>query len=235
MYKNNVIIGAPSEELLTLEREGKLVLCELKHLQGKSEAEIEEALQKEPAVWLYKHICIDASTLPEEYFERIWYRHKGEPVVIKETERLLIRESIPGDAESFKLLYEDEDVRRFLEVPSVEDYKAYIEQYAKNQYEFYEYGMWSVVEKGSGKVIGRMGLELQEISTGDEKIALGYALLPKYRGFGYAYEACMAILEYCKACGYATEVFVKIDDENVTSSGLFQRLSKQNVIIINKV
>lgn len=230
-----VIVGEPGDALLQLQKEGHLVLCELTHLQGKSEAEIEEALQKEEAVWQYEHICIDANALPEEYFERIWYRHRKEPVIIAETERLLIRESIPEDAPAFAKLYADEEVRKFVEVPDVEDYKEYIEQYVKNQYGFYEYGMWSVLEKKSGKVIGRMGLELQKISTGEEKIALGYALLPEYRGFGYAYEACMEILRYCIKCGYTMEIYVKIDPQNAKSNDLYTKLYKNSEITLKKL
>lgn len=243
-----VIVGEPSDALLQLQKEGHLVLCELKHLQGKSETEMEEALQEEEAVWQYKNICIDASALPEEYFERIWYRYKGQPVVIKETERLLIRESIPEDAKSFIALYEDEDVKRFLEVPvvckevagattneKVAVYKDYIMQYAENQYAFYEYGMWSVVEKKNGKVIGRMGLENQVLSTGEEKMALGYALLPEFRGMGYACEACEAIVDYCIKCGYAMEIYVKIDPQNAKSDNLYKKLYKNSKISIKKM
>lgn len=244
-----VIIGAPSDALHKLQEEGKLVLCELKHLQGKTEAEIEVALQDEPAVWQYKHICIDASALPAEYFERIWYRHKGEAVVIRETERLLIRESIPEDAASFVELYRDAEVRKYVELPAPEKefgayytrqdkvraYETYITQYADNQYAFYEYGMWSVVEKKSGNVIGRIGLENQEISTGKEEIALGYALLPEYRGKGYAYEACEAVVDYCIKCGYSTTIYVKIDPENAKSVDLYTKLHKKCKNILKKL
>lgn len=243
-----IIVGEPSDVLLQLQKEGHLVICELTHLQGKSEAEIEEALQKEEAIWQYQHICIDVSALPEAYFERIWYRHKNLPVQIAETKRLLIRESIPKDAEAFVKMYADKEVRRFLELPALEKeldektyaekvaaYEDYIEQYSRNQYGFYEYGMWSVVEKESGKVIGRMGLELQKISTGEEKIALGYALLPEYRGYGYAYEACLAILEYNVICGYADELLVKIDENNTKSKHLLQKLREYDKVVLNNI
>jgi len=248
-----VIIGAPSDALLQLQNDGYLVLCELAHLQGKSEMEIEEALQKEEAVWQYQHICIDVNALPEEYFARIWYRHKGKPVVIGETKRLLIRESIPEDAECFFALYQDAEVRKYVELPElektfgesykrqdkIEAYATYITQYAENQYAFFEYGMWSVIEKESGVVIGRAGLEMQAIdgkdNMTDEKLALGYALLPAYRGRGYAYEACEKILDYCIKCGYAKEVYVKIDPKNAKSNNLYTKLHKNNEIILKKL
>ena len=38
----------------------------------------------------------------------------------------------------------------------------YIQDYIKNVYEFYGFGMWTVVEKASGQVIGRAGVSYRE-------------------------------------------------------------------------
>ncbi len=234
-----ILIGEPCEELLRLEKAGELVLYELEELHGLSEEEVEKRLQEDNRLWKYNNICIDASTLPQAYFHRLWYRHHNLPVQIAETERLLIRESIVEDAAAFQELYADKGVQTFLEQPPVGNlprelsaYQTYITQYAEHQYGFYEYGMWTVIEKSSKNVIGRMGLELQKVSEDTEQVSLGYALLPKYRGKGYALEACLAILNYCKECGYVTEVFVKIDDKNENSKKLFQKLQKYSRITL---
>ena len=237
MRKEKIIIGPPSDELLRLEEAGEVVVCELRHLNNLPEEELEEALSKEPAVWQYKHICIDASKLPQAYFDRILAKANGEPVIIGETERLIIRESIVSDAETFALLYEDIDVKKFLECPNahtVAEWEDYLEAYAEHQYGFYEYGMWTVLEKESGNVVGRMGLELQELEAGEEMLALGYALLPEYRGKGYALEACEEILDYCKICGYADEVWVKIDADNEASLRLFDRLKATTPVSLKR-
>lgn len=243
----SIIVGPPSEELLRLEKEGYLVLCELQELQGLSESEVEKRLREDSSLWKYQNICIDAKALPEAYFQRLWYRYNGLPVQIAETDRLIIRESIVEDAAAFQELYADKEVQEFLEMPPIEQlmkeacladellaYEKYINQYAENQYNFYEYGMWSVIEKEGGNVIGRMGLELQQISDGEEGVSLGYALLSQYRDKGYAYEACLAILDYCHECGYATEIFVKIDDKNTKSKKLFQKIQKYSRIPLRK-
>lgn len=248
-----VIVGEPCEKLLTLQEKGDCVLAELKHLQGLSDEEIAEALCKEDAVVQYKNVCIDASQLPQAYFRRIWCRHIGEPVLIAETERLIIRESVEADAEAFLDLYRDEACQKYLEMPPVElngdrahdlaEYRRYIAQYQAGQYGFYEYGMWSIVERVSGRCIGRAGLELQaegpdapydkDGSNGNTgALNLGYALLPQFRGKGYATEACFAILEYCKECEYAECVAVKIDAENVDSLSVYRKLQKQSPIAI---
>lgn len=230
-----IIVGAPCPELRLREEKGYPVLAELSHLQGLSEEAVADALCKEPAVGQYKHICIRADWLPQAYLRRIWCRHLGEPVLIAETRRLVIRESVAADGEAFKALYGDAACRRFLEqLPleeeSLEAYQQYITNYARNQYGFFEYGMWSVVEKKSGRVIGRMGLENQTLADGREGVGLGYALLPEYRGAGYALEACRAILEYGKECDYAREILVKIDSQNQASRKMVEKLMEYDII-----
>lgn len=231
-----VIVGKPSDKLLELQAKGYCVLAELKHLQGLRDEEIAEAICKEEAVTQYEHVCIDAGMLPQAYFRRIWCRHVGEPVLIAETERLVIRESVEVDAHAFWELYRDEVCRKYLEMLPVElcgdkkadvaEYRRYIVQYQAGQYDFYEYGMWSVVEKASGRCIGRAGLEMQ-----GDVLCLGYAVLPQYRGKGYATESCLAVLDYCKECEYAEEVFVNISEENIASKKVYEKVRTERNIL----
>lgn len=233
-----VIVGAPCEELRLLQEAGYCVLAELTHLQGLTEEEIAEALCKEDAVLQYENVCICAKELSQAYLRRIWCKNKKLPVIIAETENLLIRESVEEDAEAFCELYGDAKCRKYLELPPVDEvqsYRQYIKDYQKGQYAFYEYGMWTLEEKNSGAVVGRAGLEQQTISA-DHKakvtdavetqigIALGYAILPQHRGKGYAVEACQAILTYCKECEYTEKVYVKIAKGNNASMKVYWKL-----------
>lgn len=237
-----VIVGAPCEELRQLCEKGYPVLAQLSHLRGLSEEETAEALSKEDAVLHYPYVCIEAEELSQAYYQRIWYRFLGEPVIIGETERLQIRESIPEDAQAFLELYQDEACQKYLEKPAVseqstEGYRQYIEAYQKGQYAFYEYGMWTVIEKSSGSIVGRMGLEnqlLKEVGSPEETeaAALGYALLPKYRRKGYAEEACREILRYCAECGYAEKVYVRIMEENEASQRVYEKLKKDWTFLV---
>lgn len=224
-----VIYGELCKELLALQEQGKCVLAELSRLQGFSEQEIADALSKETVIGQYPNVCIHAAELPQAYLRRIWCQSVNKPVVIAETDRLLIRESMPEDAEGFRRMYEDAACKRFLEVPPVSQngyasYQSYIQEYMRNQYAFFEYGMWTVLEKKSGAFAGRMGLE----QCSDEALSLGYALLPEFRGKGYALEACQAILAYCGECSYTDSVVIKVDPQNADSIRLAQRLQEQN-------
>ena len=287
-----VIVGTPCVRLQKLQEAGYCVLAELSHLQGLDEEAVAEALCREEAVQQFENVCIDAAELPQAYLRRIWCKAQGRPVLIAETERLVIRESITEDAAAFMELYQDEECRKYLEMPPVNEegrkeqemsqgdeesreypeilpvdqtcregvkaYQRYLEDYQKGQYAFFEYGMWTLVEKTSGAVIGRAGLEQQEnaggpgadwssrekqesnIDSGIGKkangdatgavLSLGYALLPQFRGKGYAVEACRAILEYCKECEYADKVYVTVDEENMASRKVFGKLREHSCV-----
>lgn len=241
-----VIVGAPCEELHLLQEAGCCILAELTHLQGLTEEEMAEALCKEDAVLQYENVCIYAEELSQAYLRRIWCKNKKLPVMIAETENLQIRESVEDDAEAFCELYNDEACRKYLELPPADDvqaYRKYIKDYQNGQYAFYEYGMWTLVEKNTGAVVGRAGLEQQTISVDDVLkatdameeqigIALGYAIHPQHRGKGYAVEACQAILTYCKECEYAEKVYVMIHQENQASQAVYQKLKDMVELIV---
>jgi RimJ/RimL family protein N-acetyltransferase len=232
-----VIVGAPCEELHLLQEAGYCVLAELTHLQGLTEEEIAEALCKEDAVLQYENVCICAEELSQAYLCRIWCKNKKLPVVIAETENLLIRESVEDDAKAFCELYSDEECRKYLELPPADDVKAYrqyIKDYQNGQYAFYEYGMWTLVEKNTSTVVGRAGLEQQTIAEDQIGLALGYAIHPKYRGKGDATEACQAILTYCKECEYTEKVYVKIHKKNTPSLAVYQKLGDTVELIMSE-
>ena len=237
--KFQIVVGEPCEELLGLQEAGFCVLAELSHLQGLSEEEIAEALCKEDAVLQYENVCICSEELSQAYLRRIWCKNQKLPVMIEETERLLIRESVEDDAEAFAELYRDPKCCKYLELPPVENaqdksaaYRKYIRDYQKGQYAFYEYGMWTLVEKASGAVIGRAGLEQQTIMQEQIGLTLGYAIHPQHRGKGYATEACQAILQYNKECEYAEKVYVIIDKENQASQAVCQKLKDMVELIV---
>ena len=133
--------------------------------------------------------------LEEWYLERIWRRVKGLPWRILETKRCLIRESTEGDVEAFYGIYSNPTITQYMEdlYPDVEQEKQYIREYAEKVYSFYEHGIWTVVEKESGAVIGRAGLDCRE---GYQEAELGFVIGVPWQRKGYAYEVCSAILAY---------------------------------------
>ncbi|MEI3521986.1 MAG: GNAT family N-acetyltransferase [Anaerosacchariphilus sp.] len=72
-----------------------------------------------------------------------------------------------------------------------EEAKAYI----KYMYGLYQCGMWVVLEKESGRIIGRAGFGIADYLP-EAELDLGYLIDTPYRRQGYGEEACRAALDY---------------------------------------
>ena len=165
----------------------------------------------------------DPEDLEPEYVERVYRRLKGLPWNILETDRCLIRETTPEDVEVFYRIYSNPAVTRYKEelYPEVEQEKQYVREYIEKIYTFYGFGVWTVVEKGSGAVIGRAGVSYRE---GFEEPELGFIIGVPWQGNGYAYEVCEAILAYASAALGFTKLQALVETENLPSIRLCRKL-----------
>ena len=176
-----------------------------------------------------KYIVENPDEVTDMLVERVARRHLGLPLHICETERLLIREIFADD---FDEVWSHQIGRGF---GSIEE----LEAYTKNQYDFYEFGFWALVEKGTGTLIGVAGLTVPEDVEEDddrtevyvldagaagETLELGYHIFPKHRKHGFARESCQAILQYGVEELGADRFIVRIDKENEASKHLARSL-----------
>ena len=176
-----------------------------------------------------KYIVENPDDVTDMLVERVARRHLGLPWHICETERLLIREIFADD---FDEVWSHQIGRGF---GSIEE----LEAYTKNQYDFYEFGFWALVEKGTGTLIGVAGLTVPEDVEEDddrtevyvldagaagETLELGYPIFPKHRKHGFARESCQAILQYGVEELGADRFIVRIDKENEASKHLARSL-----------
>lgn len=129
--------------------------------------------------------------------DRIYRRLAGLPWEILATDRLLVRETVVEDADRFYRIYEEPSVTAYMEAlcEDRDEEIAYIESYIEKVYAFYGYGMWTVLEKASGEVIGRAGISWRE---GYDLPELGFVIGVPWQGRGYALEVCEGILEYAR-------------------------------------
>lgn len=138
--------------------------------------------------------------------ERAARRQLDLPWPIAETERLKIREFAPEDP---------------LEPASEEDGDGVFsdwekrEAYRRNQYRFCECGLWALVRKTDGVLVGKAGM------TGGE---LGYHIYEPFRRQGYGLEACQAILTYAREELALEKATMTIRRENEASRRLAARL-----------
>ena len=155
-----------------------------------------------------------------EYLERVRRRYNHIPWDIGETERCRIRELSLSDLPALYELYDKPGMTDYVE--PLYDYETELEYqkaYIENMYGFYEYGMWLVFSKETGKLIGRAGLEHDE---------LGYMIAPELWNQGYATEVCRFIIDYARENTDFEELYCRIDERNEASVRLAKKLGFTN-------
>lgn len=155
-----------------------------------------------------------------EYLERVRRRYNHIPWDIGETDRCLIRELSLSDLPALYELYDKPGMTDFVE--PLYDYETELEYqkaYIENMYGFYEYGMWLVFSRETGKLIGRAGLEHNE---------LGYMITPELWNQGYATEVCRFIIDYARENTDFEELYCRIDERNEASVRLAKKLGFTN-------
>lgn len=157
-----------------------------------------------------------------EYFERIYRRLKKIPWDILETERLYVRETVIEDLPDFYRIYREPSITRFTEnlFENPADEEAYLKAYIETAYRFYETGIYTVILKETGEIIGRAGLDRREEY---EELELGFLIAKEHQGKGYATEVCRALLDYAKEYFPDDRVHAFVEPENLISRHLLEK------------
>lgn len=118
------------------------------------------------------------------------------PPVALETARLLLRPMQPSDIEGLLHILGDPKVTAaFNELPfNREQIERWIQRNLAHQVR-YGYGLFSVLHKEAGVLIGDCGLEHMEVA-GEMAAELGYDFRSDYWNQGYATEAACAVRDY---------------------------------------
>ena len=165
---------------------------------------------------------------PEEidyyYCQKVYARKKGLPAFILETERFIVREESLDDLDELYELYDTLADCEFIEpLYELEKEKEFVRNYINNMYRFFEYGMWLVYSKDTGRLVGRMGIENRSIA-GENVQEIGYLTGKPYQNMGIAYEVCSAIKEYAKEELGIDKLYSCIDKNNKPSISLIHKL-----------
>ncbi|MDF2888608.1 MAG: GCN5-related N-acetyltransferase [Lacrimispora sp.] len=179
-----------------------------------------------PATYLVESL----SDVTPQLLERVVQRKEGLPWNITDTRRLLIREFMMSDADEIpKELDGGKDAALFCS-------REMLESYTRQQYGFYEYGIWALYHKDKKVIVGKSGLfnldigENEEfyslIKKNDTPLELGYHIFTPYRRQGYAREACQAILTYA-AASLTDSIYARVLEENQASVSLLESLGFQ--------
>lgn len=158
-----------------------------------------------------------------EYFIRTYQRLTGQPWHILDTERCIIRETTVEDVDAFYDIYREPSVIAYMEdlFADREEEIQYTRDYIEKVYGFYGFGMWTVVLKETGEVIGRAGLSMRE---GYDDPELGFVIGVPWQGQGIAAEVCRAILTYGKEELGFERIQALVHPQNQISKGLLEKL-----------
>jgi aminoglycoside 6'-N-acetyltransferase len=141
-----------------------------------------------------------------------------------DTERLVLRRSVPDDAEAIAVYRSDPMVRRYQGWGDTDaaTVRAQIEEMAgRAPGEPDGWVQFTVEERDGGRLVGDVGLSPAEDEPGVIKI--GYTIDPAFQGRGYATEAVRALVAYAFDTLGADVVRAYASAENVPSHRVAER------------
>ena len=141
-----------------------------------------------------------------------------------ETERLNLREMSEADAAFVLEVLNDPGFVRFVGdrgVRTLEDAARYIDERFVKSDRQHGFGLWLVETKDEGVPVGICGLLKRGTLPG---IEVGYALLPPFRGKGYAFEAASAAIRYARDVLGLPRLYAITNPDNTISMRVLEKL-----------
>jgi len=140
-----------------------------------------------------------------------------------ETERLNFRDLNPSDIDNLQEIFTDPVAMKYY--PSTKTESETLEWIDWNIKSYQEngYGLWALVNKGTGVFVGQCGLILQRDVDGIDEIEVAYLLVRKYWGNGFATEAAAACRDFAFSKLACKRVISLIDPNNLASLRVAER------------
>jgi len=141
-----------------------------------------------------------------------------------ETPRLILRPPAPEDFDAYVAFMAD-DATRYVGGPQSREaaWRGFVS--IAGAWAMQGYSLFAVVEKSTGRWIGRVGPWVPEGWPGTE---VGWGLIREANGKGYAVEAATATIDWAFDHLGWTEVVHCIDPENTASQRVAERLGSVN-------
>ncbi|MGK6312069.1 GNAT family N-acetyltransferase [Neorhizobium sp. DT-125] len=112
------------------------------------------------------------------------------------TDRLALRELTRNDVPVLHRIFGDPgSMRYYPRAKTLEETFDWFEKLAFQSYAENGFGLWGMVEKASGELIGDCGITLQQTPSGMEP-EIGYHLRSEWLGRGYAFEAAAGCRDF---------------------------------------
>ena len=141
---------------------------------------------------------------------------KSDPLVILETDRLILRRQQTADVSFLVDLWSDPEATRYLSGPR--DRSFLLAEFEKTAAHptAEVYDLWPVVEKESNHLVGHSGLLDKDIE-GKTEIELNYIFSPSVWGRGYATEMGRAIRRWARETMGLSRLIALIEPDNLAS------------------
>lgn len=142
--------------------------------------------------------------------------------MVLETKRLLLRQMIQDDLPALCRILQDEEVmyayeHAFSDAEAADWLNRQLQRYKDDGF-----GLWAVILKESGELIGQCGLTMQDIPEG-RVVEIGYLFRKDCWHKGYATEAAIGCKEYAFDTLGVSEVYSIIRDNNIASQSVARR------------
>ena len=139
--------------------------------------------------------------------------------MVAETERLVLREMTQADFPNLCKILQDDDVMYAYEGAfSFDEVQGWLDRQIERYKEF-GFGLWAVILKETGVMIGQCGLTMQDYKN-NKILEVGYLFQKEHWHHGYASEAAIACKEYAFDKLNAKEVYSIIRDTNIPSQNV---------------
>jgi RimJ/RimL family protein N-acetyltransferase len=141
-----------------------------------------------------------------------------------ETERLILKPTAKEDALLLLEIYNSPKWLKYIgnrNVNSLTEAEEYIKNKITPHIERLGFGNYTIIRKSDGEKVGFCGLFDRE---GLEGIDIGFALLPKFEGKGYAYESAINLKKAAFSHFNLTELSAITDKENQASQNLLLKI-----------
>ncbi len=150
----------------------------------------------------------------------------------KTTDRILIRKLEESDVEFWKDFFIENPFLPYLGIDETKSPEQNAHEWIELQFKRYaekRYGHHALVNKESGEFLGMSGLLTQTIEDKQE-IEIGYSLLPKFWGKGYASEAAQFFRDFGFEHKNLDHIISVIDIRNTAS----QKVAVRNGMFIDR-
>jgi RimJ/RimL family protein N-acetyltransferase len=143
--------------------------------------------------------------------------------VILETRRLLLREFVPQDANALVAVLGDPVAMQYYPAPfDRTEVDAWIR---RNRARYFDpgFGLWAMLLKDSGELIGDCGCFVRELE-GNVEFEMGWHVRRDLWGRGYATEAARHCIEYAFSSLGAERIIALVRPENLSSCRVAEKI-----------